>query len=112
MDGGAREAQPVYVNVSDAIRTSERNPLIIDTIAELACQRAPRNSPSSSTTDSTEQWCWWGLYPEWQELTTAMGPSNRRTHLAVELREDFVLSSRPLDRNLSRKHQHQWVAFP
>ena len=55
MDGGARGAQPIYVDVTDAISASERNQLIIDTIAELACQPASMDSPSSSTTDRTER---------------------------------------------------------
>jgi len=55
MDGGAREAQSIYVNVTDALRVSERNQQIIDTIAGLACPPAPTNSPSASATDQTEQ---------------------------------------------------------
>ena len=54
MDGGARAAQSVCVHVTDAVRASECNQLIIDTIAELACQPAPTDSPSSSTTVPTE----------------------------------------------------------
>ena len=55
MDGGARAAQSVYVHVTDVIRASERNQLIIDTITELACQPAQTDLASSSTTDPTEQ---------------------------------------------------------
>jgi hypothetical protein len=40
----------------DRRRSRERrNQLIIDMLAELTCQRAPTDSPSSSATDSTEQ---------------------------------------------------------
>lgn len=45
MDGGAREAQSVYMNATNAVQASERNQLIIDTIAELAWQPAPTDSP-------------------------------------------------------------------
>jgi hypothetical protein len=54
MDGGVRTAQSVHMDVT-AVRASERNQLIIDTIAELACQPARTNSPSSSATHPTEQ---------------------------------------------------------
>jgi hypothetical protein len=56
MDGGERPAQPVYMNATNAVHASEHTlQTIIDAIAELACQPAPTNSPSSSTTDPTEQ---------------------------------------------------------
>jgi hypothetical protein len=56
MDGGARAAQPVDMSATNAVNASERNlQMIIDTIAELACQPAPRSSPSSSTIDPTKQ---------------------------------------------------------
>ena len=70
MDDGARAAQSVYVHVTDAVRASERNQLIIDTIEELACQPAPTDLASSSTTDPTEQ-----------KLT---GESNATSGLAVD----------------------------
>ena len=44
------------MNATNAVHGSERNlQMIIDTIAELACQPSPANSPRSSTTDPTEQ---------------------------------------------------------
>jgi hypothetical protein len=56
MDGGARAAQSVDMNATNAVHASERNlQMIIDTIAELACQPAPTNSSSSSTRDPAEQ---------------------------------------------------------
>jgi hypothetical protein len=55
MDGDAQAAHSVCMDVAAAVRASERNQLIIDTLAELACQPAPTNSPSSSTMDATEQ---------------------------------------------------------
>jgi hypothetical protein len=56
MDGGARAAQSVEMNATNAVHGSERNlQMIIDTIAELACQPAPTNSPSSAATAPTEQ---------------------------------------------------------
>ena len=51
MDGGAPGAHPVYVEVTDAMRARERNQLIIDTIAELACQPAPPVAPSVNPTE-------------------------------------------------------------
>jgi hypothetical protein len=56
MDGGARAVQSVDMNATNAVHAGERNlQMIIDTIAELACQPAPTNSSSSSTRDPTEQ---------------------------------------------------------
>ena len=56
MDGGARAAQSVVMNATNAVHPSERNlQMIIDTIADLACLPAPTNSPSSSITDPTEE---------------------------------------------------------
>ena len=44
------------MKATNAVHASERNlQMIIDTIAELACQPAPTNLPSSSTMDPTEQ---------------------------------------------------------
>jgi hypothetical protein len=55
MDGGARAAQSVDMNASHVVHASARNlQTIVDTIAELACQPAQTNSPSSSTTIPTE----------------------------------------------------------
>jgi hypothetical protein len=56
MDGGARAAQSVDMSATDVVHAGERNlQMIIDTIAELACQPGSTNSPSSLTTDPTEQ---------------------------------------------------------
>ena len=55
IDGGLQSAHPVYVAVPDAIRVSERNQQIVDTIAELACSPAPTDAPRSSTRDPIEQ---------------------------------------------------------
>jgi hypothetical protein len=55
IDDGAERAHPVYMIATDAIRVSERNQQIIDTIAALACPLTPTYSPSSSTTGPLEQ---------------------------------------------------------
>jgi hypothetical protein len=56
MDGGARPAQPIDMSATNAVNASEHDlQMIIDTIAELACQPAPTSSPGSSTIDQTEQ---------------------------------------------------------
>ena len=55
MDGGAQRAHAVYVAFTDAIRVSERNQQVIDTMAELACPPTPTDSSSSSTADPIRQ---------------------------------------------------------
>jgi hypothetical protein len=85
MDGGARAAQPVDMSATNAVNASERNlQMIIATIAELACQPAPTSSPSSSTTDPTEQ-----------KLT---GESNVANRVSVEAQANGSLRDASMNR--------------